>query len=216
LICIVAQTCFAQIPPDSLIGIYAGQKYYKPNPYSNWTITNDTEYVKSIDTTICKALINGCIFWGTGTTSIDFYTDYYFCFGNPTPQMSRPKFYGGDSLRIICDSIPTPPPTTHFTYTRFFGKRMPGTLWVGINEVAFANNITIFPNPFNDKILLKLPATADNSRITIYNMMGQNVFDKTLNNSETSIDLSFLHKGVYSMIIGVGDKRNFYKKIIKK
>jgi hypothetical protein len=210
LICIIAQTCFAQMPPDSLIGIYDGKYYFKYNSDTIWTITPDSEYVTLIDTNNCSVKCYGDI--GVFNTA-GFETHYNYCYGNSPDGFVR--FYGGDSLFIKFSNISQPPPNYKLYSVRFVGKRIPSSAWVGTNEVAFSNNITIFPNPFKDKILLKLPATVGNSRVTIYNMMGQNVFDKILNNSETSIDVGFLHKGVYSILIGAGGKRNFYKKIMK-
>ena len=82
----------------------------------------------------------------------------------------------------------------------------------GIEGFEKNNNITIYPNPVNDKIEI---TELDNGMIEIINIQGQIV--KTLNtsNTKTTIDLSKLSSGVYTMRIKTDDGI-MIKKIIKQ
>lgn len=199
--------CLSQIP-DSLIGIYAGVQYYKPDPDSNWTITPDTEYVTSIDTITCDVNFHGCFFPGAS-----FRTDYTFCNNPPANPYGDVHFFSIDSLCIITDSVATPPPNMHFYYKRFFGKRIPGTLWVGIKEVNSENSIMVFPNPFEEKVKIEVPETKK-CEAKVFNIFGKEVYSNVINKTE-ELDLKFLTNGVYIVMINLGNKGIFYKKIMK-
>lgn len=55
----------------------------------------------------------------------------------------------------------------------------------------------VFPNPSMDKIKIYLPAMDKNTRISIFNTIGEKVLGRHLTNKETRIDISALPRGVY-------------------
>ncbi|MFI5221529.1 MAG: T9SS type A sorting domain-containing protein [Bacteroidia bacterium] len=85
---------------------------------------------------------------------------------------------------------------------------------VGIAEVISSKNeITVYPNPANS--VLNISSVQNNiSLISIYDITGRKVETRTLNNeSEVSIDISHLNKGIYFMTVETGSSR-ITKKII--
>lgn len=64
-------------------------------------------------------------------------------------------------------------------------------------EVEGKSNVTIFPNPSNDRIYIKGLAE-DENEIMIYNLFGQLVYSE--NNSSAGIDVSILSAGMYVLI----------------
>ncbi len=81
------------------------------------------------------------------------------------------------------------------------------------NSTAFSD-ITLFPNPFNDKLNVQLAVPLQGSQIELYNLLGTLVYsDKITSNLE--IDMSQHPKGVYFIRIGTNEKM-ITKKIIKE
>jgi len=78
---------------------------------------------------------------------------------------------------------------------------------IGINEVK--NNINIYPNPANDYFII---TNSIDSKLTIYNTLGVNVFETFINNNEFRIDLSSLTQGSY--IINIMSEKQNESKII--
>jgi len=83
-----AMILFSQIPADSLVGIYFGEKWKADPAGSPWVITIDTIRVYFIDSTICQAK------WWAANSSNQNYTyctDYFSCY-NANPQGPHMKF----------------------------------------------------------------------------------------------------------------------------
>jgi hypothetical protein len=62
------------------------------------------------------------------------------------------------------------------------------------------NVIKVFPNPNNGKFVIQTQ-NSKNSDLKIYNLMGEKLFQTTINNSQTTIDLNGLSNGVYLLSI---------------
>ncbi len=67
---------------------------------------------------------------------------------------------------------------------------------VGINENDFAET-TIFPNPSNGVVTISLPISITKSQVEIINVLGEIVFISTINNNQSTIDLSIQTPGIY-------------------
>ena len=93
--------------------------------------------------------------------------------------------------------------------------------WIGVpvNDkaiVAENNNIVIYPNPSNGQINITIPKTKGNININIFNLMGKQVYSINKNsygNSNISLDLNNLAKGVYIAVIK-NDKTVSKQKIV--
>src|ERR1051326_720632 len=171
-------------PADSLLGEYVGLWYYKSAPTNPWTITSDTEYVSNIDSINCK--VN--LYASTNSGQSIYYTDYYSCNGT-APANFYVKFYSGDSLRLINDNEPQPPPNPAISY-RFFGKRISNKI-TAENEVINAKQIKVYPNPAKDKIFIDVKNK--NTTMSLFDICGKEVL-KTQNKE---IDISALPEGIY-------------------
>ena len=91
---------------------------------------------------------------------------------------------------------------------------------VGINENIWDNaNIQIYPNPFTDIIFLNFHAGLFANRFYIVvfrNMYGQEVYETFINHHSSSVNLSFLPKGIYFVDVLQNDVVICRKKLIKQ
>ena len=76
------------------------------------------------------------------------------------------------------------------------------------------NELIIYPNPTKDKLILKTPLHLIGSNVNMYSTLGQNLSNFTLNEENTSIDLSSLKKGIY-LLKFLTNNGSFVKEIIK-
>jgi hypothetical protein len=76
-----------------------------------------------------------------------------------------------------------------------------GGSFYGINEhpVESSSGIKIYPNPAKDRITIEIKSqyTAQNSMISIYDIQGQLVFEKSVSSKSMHIDISAFASGVY-------------------
>ncbi len=115
--------------------------------------------------------------------------------------------------------MPQPPPNPHSISDRFYGKRIPGTTYVGLAEHKRNEEIEIFPNPVREVLNIRLPLEKGGGHINIYNIEGQNV--KSLEIRSDNIDNPFildirsLAEGFYFLNISVNNKC-FNAKFVKE
>jgi hypothetical protein len=70
----------------------------------------------------------------------------------------------------------------------------------GISENIFANSISLSPNPTNSILYVNIPASfngADNTTLTIVDMLGQTILTTTAKTGNNTIDVGHLTSGVY-------------------
>jgi len=87
-----------------------------------------------------------------------------------------------------------------------------------INEIKLDKSYEVYPNPFKDRINIKLNNfRPENLNIFIYNTLGTCVFDKRIYQATNSIEieLNTLSNGIYFMQIET-ENSNYYGKIIIK
>lgn len=60
-----------------------------------------------------------------------------------------------------------------------------------------AQNVRLYPNPTSD--VLNLSANQAISHVVVYNLLGQKVLEKSLNDTEVQLDVSTLKSGVYTI-----------------
>ena len=95
---------------------------------------------------------------------------------------------------------------------------------VGIDMHEMDNGISISPNPFTSEISITLQnQNINQATISIKNILGQTVFSKQLPlnsnpdsyRDQTSLDLSFLSKGIYLLEVNTGNGMEV-RKIVKE
>jgi len=83
-----------------------------------------------------------------------------------------------------------------------------------IEDNELLGDVVIFPNPVENEIQVKVPLSFESFQIEIYNSLGQSVFNTSELNKQ-KLDISFLHNGIYTIIIKQNNriyKENFIKK----
>ncbi|MFZ4106164.1 T9SS type A sorting domain-containing protein [Flavobacterium sp.] len=83
---------------------------------------------------------------------------------------------------------------------------------LGINNIK-SDEFVIYPNPVKDYLTIKGNTVVN--KVTVFNSLGQILFEKNQNNSEFSLDLSNLSSGNYYVKIESDDKKQVLK-VIKK
>ncbi len=83
---------------------------------------------------------------------------------------------------------------------------------LGITENTL-EGFTYYPNPVTNEINLSAKNTID--QVSIFNLLGQNAYSEDTNNTKSSINLSFLQRGMYVMKVTSEGKTASYK-IVKK
>ena len=83
---------------------------------------------------------------------------------------------------------------------------------LSVPEVALSN-IKIFPNPTND--ILNIQSSLKVDKVSIFNMLGQNVYESTYYTNDVSVNISNLNRGMYMAIVSSDGRESTYK-IIKQ
>jgi len=210
-----AYCCFAQMQPaDSLPGTYAGQYWFKQPTTNPWTITPDTVYVTNIDSVNCAVQAHDVANFSLIPPSppdTNYYTDYYSCNGS-APLNNYVKFYNSDSIRIISDNVPQPPPNPAYSM-RFYGKRISNKT-MGVEEFMKGEQIKVYPNPCSGVLNIE-SKTPDETEIKIMDGIGKEVKSQKskVKSQITTIDINDLKKGIYFLQIKT-PQRVLTKKII--
>ncbi|MCT4664701.1 MAG: T9SS type A sorting domain-containing protein [Flavobacteriales bacterium] len=219
LLSIAIHDSYAQITPDSLLGVYVGDRFKKTNAYSNeWLLTskNWVVTVDKLDTTTC--IISETVTpWGNAT--IYLYTSYDFCFADFNYQENDPNyykfswFYGKDSLWANNEFIPGPPPSGTPYSLRFIGKKM---YEIGTTELENMLAIQVYPNPAKELLNIRTEENLEAMDIHIFNSRGQRVktFIEKYHKNWLQVDVLDLPKGIYYIKIA-SFGRVFHQKFIK-
>lgn len=81
-------------------------------------------------------------------------------------------------------------------------------------ELAIDTKIDVYPNPFSNQVEINI--SSQDWRLEIINSIGQSMFNEELTRSSTNVDLSFLPKGVYHVLLVQSEtNKKLSKKIIK-
>lgn len=76
---------------------------------------------------------------------------------------------------------------------------------VGVDNISFQNEISLFPNPGNDVVSISSTKSLNNANVDVYNSMGQLVLSTShVNGQSVSIDVSHMNAGCYQVIIQNG------------
>ncbi|HXC06576.1 MAG TPA: PKD-like domain-containing protein [Bacteroidia bacterium] len=107
-------------------------------------------------------------------------------------------------------------PTRTLINTSHSNIRHPaGTVTAGITELELNNAISVFPNPAMDQVTVQIGTETKDLTIRIYNMVGQVVYQSTVTNQKTVIDVSPFAKGVYTIEVANTSAKGFKKLIVQ-
>jgi hypothetical protein len=120
------------------------------------------------------------------------------------PQFGSLRCYTDDSLgffqfnkRVKCDS------TTNYP--------------VGVETITKSNRFSVYPNPSCDMIKIDYKGNSSISgyNLVLYDVIGNKKIEKGIADHKTNIDISYLNKGSYILLIQSGNKIIDYEKILK-
>ena len=199
------KTGISQVPPDSIIGYYIGDLWFRYDD-DPWTITTDTIQVLNIDTNGCwvhYVAFNGAV-W-----TRHYFSDYGYCsVGNPGNFSIT--FHSGDSVTEINDNF-TPPPPVQYQSERFYGKK--AYINISVSENEREKLVKAYPNPAKDKLILSASYKGKEIEAELLSIQGKKMWAGVIQ-QKTIVDVSSFPKGVYFLKVN-NRKRVFIKKIIK-
>ena len=89
------------------------------------------------------------------------------------------------------------------------------SLCTGIDELS-SGSVSIYPNPTRDVINVSIDQfNSENTRIELFDAIGKLIISEKVNNTITSIDLTHLSNGIYTIRIVV-DGQQMVKRIVKE
>lgn len=93
------------------------------------------------------------------------------------------------------------------------------TLPVGIVERSKALNMSLYPNPADDKVFINLNGrSANNALLELYNIVGEKVDEQSIGQNSSGVytyDVSSFDKGIYMLTILQDDERITQRLIVK-
>jgi hypothetical protein len=108
--------------------------------------------------------------------------------------------------QLILSSVPAGTGTLFFDNVYFSS--------VNLNSTSFINGskVKLYPNPTSN--VLNIESLGIIQTISVYNVLGQEVINKALNSTSTSLDVSSLNSGIYvvkTVVDGVTSSTKFIK-----
>lgn len=80
------------------------------------------------------------------------------------------------------------------------------TVGNGVKKDLFSKNIYIYPSIVNEKMTVEIEEK-HNSKLEIYNLLGNKVYEQKLHAKKEDVDLSFLKPGVYVVFIDANSRK---------
>jgi hypothetical protein len=78
------------------------------------------------------------------------------------------------------------------------------------------NSFSIYPNPANDEVTIEILNTIwYNSSVNLYNVIGEIVYQTSVNDKHTVIDISSFTKGVYFIEVENNGIKKFKKLMVQ-
>jgi hypothetical protein len=85
-----------------------------------------------------------------------------------------------------------------------------GACWLSANRIANVNKIKLSPNPVQTELTISNIAVI-NSKVSVYNALGQKLMEKTANGTLAKFDVAKLYKGMYFVRFSDGTSVKFIK-----
>lgn len=113
---------------------------------------------------------------------------------------------------ISCEATRAPINTTRSNIKR------PG-ISNGVSPIDMIHtNVTLYPNPANDKVTVEFPAVIENAQLKILNVLGEIVYDETIiaspNKTSKQINTVYFAKGVYSVVVETNSVKVLKKLVV--
>lgn len=104
------------------------------------------------------------------------------------------------------------------TYDYFHSYTNP--IWISWDQYTGVeeqnNELIVFPNPSTNQLVIKTDNPSEFLTYSLYNNLGQLITEKEIKNNFEFIDISYLSKGFYNLVIYKENNAPIVKKIIKQ
>ena len=189
-----AVTCIAV----NASGVYITGSFASPQiTFGSTPLTNDDANYY-LDAFITKYDASGNVLWAKSAGGS---SDEY-CFSIAADASNNTYIAGSFYSPTVLFGTSTLTNADNTTNTEdIFVAKLSGT--VGINEYNNSTNISLFPNPASDNIIVKAPK---NAVIEILNIEGQTVLQQISQQEKTNINISNLAKGIYILKLNSNNK----------
>ena len=107
--------------------------------------------------------------WATNQQVVDFVKQSADRFANPTNQYG----YGIPDFQLALDMA-----------------------LLSVNDDSMGRFL-VYPNPVSDELFISFPPTFSEAKISFYNGLGQIIFEKSIQNTETLLSLEDINSGIY-------------------
>ena len=85
---------------------------------------------------------------------------------------------------------------------------------VGVNEIAAAGSLQVYPNPASDFLNIQSGSETDKATVMLYNNLGELILTKQFK-EKTTVDVSALPQGIYFVTVS-NEKERITKKVVKE
>jgi len=129
-----------------------------------------------------------------------------------------------DSARYIIEAAPLQPCNASFKYPTPNASTVKSSKSnssdrtnnpVSVGEISTDKTISVFPNPNHGNFIIRLTDYKSQiTKVNLYNMMGELIYQKSIINSNTEIQISEIPKGVYQLKVIMENASTRNKKII--
>ena len=87
--------------------------------------------------------------------------------------------------------------------------------YAGIEKISNTSNFSLYPNPSKGLVTIALSAVNTGTTLYVTDMIGKEVYKTLITDTNTSIDLSNLQKGLYMVTVANGENKHIQKLIIQ-
>ena len=133
--------------------------------------------------------------------AVHSYVDYEFGISGLNPGAGTPS---ARHSAIRYPNMVSPNANSSFGYSNTPMIRLNFSATVGVDADATATNFSVFPNPSNGEFTINLDGEAKTVAMTVKNVVGQTIINKTINvagKTTETLSLSDYSKGVYFLTV---------------
>ncbi len=93
--------------------------------------------------------------------------------------------------------------------------RHQNSVGVGISQAEMNDAVSVYPNPANNEVTIELGIGMKDLNVTIYNMVGELIYNSEMTNQQKMIDISSFARGIYTVEVENKDAKVFKKLVIQ-
>lgn len=178
-----------------------------------WVLFGDPSCViRSKVPTQISANHNACYTIGDNSFTVNSSDEGAFVALSMNDTLLGTSFVQGGTAIIPFNGASTSPLTiTISAYNKIPYQATASPCVVGLSDVSGTNAIKVFPNPAHNIIDVEYPAK--NYSVKVIDQLGRSVYEEKVEGNKTTIDVSRMAKGVYSLVLS-SENQTLNKKIV--